>query len=307
MPTARPRSLCLRNLLAPFATALLLAPTATAEVTEYEIVSTLDGPGTAVQRDVTLTCPPGKRLLSGGAGIIAEIGPNQPLLQGSAPVGLPAPDELGWRAIATDDGVGQWSLRVRVICGQVDGWALVTDSTPQSAGTNKFVDTACPFGRVPLGGGARMIGDTGGLRLLWSGLQPVSPELGPSNRWEALARDDDGTGIWQLLIGATCATVSDYTVVTDSTEQLETFRNSAYVECPAGKRVLGGGVHVDGVWDGVRLERSSFEEPNGWAASARDDGDGAWGLTVDAICPEPEGALAALAALAALSRRSTRR
>lgn len=303
MPNPRPRHRSLHLVLAPLVAALLLACPAAAEITEYEVVSTIDGPGTATQRDVTLTCPPGKQLLSGGAHIISEIGPNLPVLQGSAPVQLGEPGGFGWRATANDDGIGSWSLRVQVICGQVDGWTLVSDSSVQSESTNKFVDTACPFGRVPLGGGARMIGDASGLRLLWSGLQPVAPELGPSNRWEALARDDDGAGVWRLLVDAICATVSDYEVVSESTEQREASRQVVVAECPAGKSVLGGGVHIDGVWDGVQLERSAFEPPNRWVATARDDGDGSWSITADVICPEPDGALAAIAVMAALRRR----
>jgi hypothetical protein len=56
--------------------------------------------------------------------------------------------------------------------------------------------------------------------------------------------------------------------------------------CPSGKRLIGGGARLNGVFPTVAIQRSFADNDNTWTAQAREmtPNAGSWSLTAFAIC-----------------------
>ncbi|MFI7355938.1 hypothetical protein ACIBTP_18560 [Streptomyces avidinii] len=58
------------------------------------------------------------------------------------------------------------------------------------------------------------------------------------------------------------------------------------VRCPAGKKVVGGGVNLQGNRPSV-VDSNPFSDGSGWSGSGRQDGFDTIGVSVTAICVNP--------------------
>jgi hypothetical protein len=225
------------------------------------------------------TCPEGTRVVGGGAGQLAPLPRHDPgsLLE-SGPVDAsrsPATTETGdvaraWLAAGTP---GEW--RVFAICSASSD-ATIQATTFSRSPTEPFGSgsATCPAGTRVVGGGVDRITPLAG------GDQDL---LGP-NVITSEPLDQSG-----LTLGTESGTVArswaasvqnpevDYRVValcsagSDATVQSQRFPveicvgcgKSAVVSCPAGKRVLGGGVGVIGAKNFGRLFQSGPVDETG--------------------------------------------
>jgi Ca2+-binding RTX toxin-like protein len=199
--------------------------------------------------DATATCPDGKRVVGGG------VAPTDPSTSGelvvqSGPVGQtgrPATTETGDVARSWLASVfGQGEYRVFAICSATsDATIVASPVTPDPNSSLAAGAATCPSGTRAVGGG---VGATGAIvRTTFNvSLSGPADNTGDTARTESgdVARSwvvavDDRT---PYRVFALCSAGSDATLETKLFLSDVTAETGATVQCPAGKRVLGGGI-----------------------------------------------------------------
>jgi Ca2+-binding RTX toxin-like protein len=204
--------------------------------------------------DATVTCPSGKRVVGGG------VAPTDPKSHGhvqqSSPVdvtGRPETTETGdvarsWLASVENTGLTAAEFRVFAICSATSDATIVAGTVTQdpNAAYSQGVAT-CPVGTRAVGGGMGATGPTLPLFFNASLSGPVD-DTGQM----VLTESGDVARSWVVSVDhrtpyrvfALCSADSDATIETKlfPVEGNLTEPTGATVQCPAGKRVLGGGV-----------------------------------------------------------------
>lgn len=143
----------------------------------------------------------------------------------------------------------------------------------------------CPSGHPhPVGGGVKIEGSDPDLDL------EVHATAPSGNKWRALANNNSGSDA-QMTIYAICA-IGDYTYPHKTVNIASGHTNAAKVSCPVGRKVVGGGVSING---GNHSDEVTSSEPadghdvnhkidDAWFGSAGAGGAAAVTMTVTAVC-----------------------
>jgi hypothetical protein len=182
------------------------------------------------------TCPAGTVLLSGTAQI---NGPSAAyLLQQVVPLGDNAVQVVASRRLG--GSTGAWSLAARATCSRpLPGLVTVQSrSEVDSAGT-KFAQAPCPAGKQALGAGALISGAPTGT----VGIAETAPLGEASIAAAAEVRENSTTSRWSVTTFTRCADPLPGLKTVFTAAPRQSGRNSQVVaQCPAGTKVLGGGV-----------------------------------------------------------------
>ncbi len=290
---------------APAASAAHMAATPGSDATIQATTFTVQ-PGTV--GDAIATCPDGERVVGGG---VAPTDPSSSRSNGwvlqSGPVdetGRPATTETGDVARSWLASVfGQSEARVFAICSANSDATIVTGPVTDDPNSSLALGAAtCPAGTRAVGGG---VGATGAIvRTSFN----VSLS-GPVNDTGDTARTESGdvARSWVVAVDsrtpyrvfALCSAGSDATLETKLFLSDVTEGTRATVQCPEGKRVLGGGIgatttglswtNLSGPLDetGEAATTESGDVARAWSASVSQVGDTRV-FRVSAICASDE-------------------
>jgi hypothetical protein len=162
------------------------------------------------------------------------------------------------------------TLSPALVHAQVSGYQIVSKV---NANTKDFtrLTVACPSGKSLLGGGAEALG---GASILNGGF-PVN-----GTTWAAIGHQP-GVGNLGLSSYGICAQVSGLQIVSKLNVNTKDFTRLT-VDCPAGKKVLGGGAEALG---GASILNGAFPvDSTTWAAVGHQPGVGNLGLSSYVIC-----------------------
>lgn len=237
--------------------------------------------------ELIVACPTGKRAIAGGARIFgSNIGTS---LIASAPEWPTPSAPTSWRGTARGPFNNSWGIRVDAICAtSVPGYQVVRASDNRvSTYISKPAD--CPTGKRAIGGGARVLGNGTSLITSHPAWQP--PVF---TSWLAAAVGPFGES-WGIHVDAICATsVPGYQFV-DGYHHPANGLASGTVNCPTGKRIIGGGAAMAAAADDFVAtslivngpEGPTPSAPTSWHGTARGPSGNSWYLVVAAICGTP--------------------
>lgn len=187
------------------------------------------------------SCPEGLVALGGGAAMEAPDYGYVGLLQSGSIGSVTAP--TGWTAYGYEflPYSEDWPAEADVVCGNLPGYERLIDGTGLDSSSPKAVQVTCPPGKVPIGGGAKIVGAPDSLVLTCN---MVSNFL--RDGWSACAEELFPTDQnWLLLVEVVCADPPPgYTFVSESSSLVQSTGNGASVYCPPGTLVLSGGAWV---------------------------------------------------------------
>ena len=176
------------------------------ELPGHERIVSVGGQSTVAHQSATLACPAGKQTIGGGAGLTGAL-LNQSL-HASGKNGF-----TDWHVRAHDFGAGvsssSWGIDIDAICSENTRFEEIQQVTIADAGSPKQITANCIGDKVPLGGGARILGDTDD-----AALRRSRPEDGPPSDppvgWDAEAQAT--AAIWSLETELVCGAQADPTV-----------------------------------------------------------------------------------------------
>ena len=253
--------------------------------------------------DATATCPDGQRVVGGG---VAPTAPSSARSNGlvlqSGPVGeagRPATTETGdvarsWLASVFEPG--EW--RVFAICSATSDATIVTGPVTKDPNSSLALGAAtCPTGTRAVGGG---VGATGAIVRTSFNVSLSGPVFQDTARTESgrvaqswVVAVDSRT---PYRVFALCSAGSDATLETKLFLSDVTEGTRATVQCPAGKRVLGGGIgattpglswtNLSGPLDETdeAAKTESGDVARSWSASVSEAGTDIRVFRVSAIC-----------------------
>jgi hypothetical protein len=176
--------------------------------------------------DETAGCPTGLSVLAGGH----NISPN---MSGSSVFGS-YPSGATWRARRNNPhGSANMSLTAYVTCGDLGGVEVRTASTTVSPESIGDLSAACPSGKSPVGGGLNMSPNMGSSTLYASYPNGAN--------WRVRVNNPHGSVSMNLTVYAVCASVPEYEIRTGGAGVRFDVIGEAWVSCPGGKDLLGGG------------------------------------------------------------------
>jgi hypothetical protein len=229
-------------------------------------------------KQVTATCPAGKRVLGAGADINSFNG--QVILDDLRPNAA----LTSVTANALEDETGNpinWSLTAYAVCANpIAGLERISETSPLDSASPKVLFPSCPNGKVPTGIGADINTFNGQVML------DVLDTGGAENVILEALEDETGNSInWSVTAYVICAPGSRREFMTSFADSDP---KNVNVTCPhPGQQVTGlGGVTLDGASE-VLLERFRPDPPNNALATAfEDDGGFAfnWRLSANAVC-----------------------
>ena len=206
--------------------------------------------------DATVTCPAGKRVVGGG---FAPVDPkSHGHVQQSGPVdstGTPETTETGdvarsWLVSVLNTSAEAAEFRVFAICSATSDATIVAGTVTKDPNNSYAQGVAtCPAGTRAVGGGMGATGPT--LPLFFNA--GLSAPVNDSGQLESTVSGDVARS-WVVFVDtrtpyrvfALCSAGSDATIATKafSVEDNSQVPVGATVQCPAGKRALGGGIGV---------------------------------------------------------------
>lgn len=172
----------------------------------------------------------------------------------------------------------------------IPGRVRVVATTPNNNTPTKSVNAVCPAGtRVVGGGGWAFDNDANRVRLIR--LQPLSSSTQSSYFVQAEA-EIGFTGNWWLEGYAICATTpAGHQIVQSATASASSTFVTKFVDCPAGKKLLGTGATILSGNREVGLQRTGADFGlTRSLATAREDANGFsgnWTLTAYGVCANP--------------------
>jgi hypothetical protein len=275
------------------ASLLSVSGAAAESLSAYSVVRESTSNSISLFKDLTVACPEGTDVLSGGYRII-----------GLAAAGIrpqanrPTPDGKGWYALVRWSVLSSWSLEVTAVCGLVEDRVQISDTIPAVANTFKQLEVECDGEALALGGGAEVAGSLGTVYMTSWGVQGVAS---PKARTFASTID---SGAWSLTVHLICGNVPNYNVRSDFLQGAASNKNLNAV-CTGDRVPVGGGL-TNGQ---LTLEDAAFTESTlsldglGWLASIRDFGtDEFWTATSTVVCaPEPSASVLASTTIAAVA------
>jgi hypothetical protein len=239
----------------------------------------------SVAKNVTASCPSGKRLVglggetNGGSGqvVIEVMRPDQPL---TAAIVSAREDQNGF--------AGSWTVTAHAICAPGPHGLQRVSAAGQVTAGGPDVVADCPPGKGLLGVGGEASGQSGQVSLETYALPGTGePTSGVARGFE----DQDGYAPnWTLTAYAICANTAVRAEQTTSRDSSNP--HTAGPLCPGAKRETGAGAEITGGLGQVVLEDLAYDLPPPHAvhATAWEDQDGyagLWSLTGYSICASP--------------------
>jgi len=216
----------------------------------YELVSrTIDVPGGDYRRE-TVSCPPGKVALGGGAQVVGAGSSEFPVAIQETTVGTTggAAGVSLWLVSIRNDGPGTRTVGLRVACALPPaGYEVVRLDVPLPAGGYARDGAECPLGKVVLGGGAQVVG--AGSQNFMTTVQESTPgEVGSPARAQWLMSVRNGSATDRNLgIHAVCADpVAGYEIAVTTLDVAVGDYAREGTLCPDGTVLLSGGASVIG-------------------------------------------------------------
>jgi hypothetical protein len=199
-------------------------------------------------RHVTASCPPGQRVLGGGAKVITRTGGST---YGNAQLQALVPGTSTYFAQATEkrNGYsGDWALSAYAVCAPVPASLGVEVVYRTSDDSVEFIppfehvnDVAapCPGGKRIVGTGGILGGPAGGVSF-----QQIRPnQQGAYSFVQGVLEGGLGGTRFTVTAYAVCAyPIQGWHVVIDGTDYDDARLQVARAECPDGEQVIGGGL-----------------------------------------------------------------
>lgn len=191
-------------------------------------------------KSFSANCPPGQRVLGGGASTVGGV---HAVITELQPIHTTGGDSFKVSAAADEFGIpGVWSFQVFAFCAAVPdalGVQIVSHTNAPTSAANDFAATRCPAFELLIGAGGKIANGGGQVDL---GILTSSNGTSPSGS-SALAKEDaDGfAGNYTVTGYSVCARP---TVFTDF-QQVKQFFNAtaasqtATVACPSGLALTG--------------------------------------------------------------------
>jgi len=151
---------------------------------------------------------------------------------------------------------------------------LVSAETAEDSQSQKILEVQCPAGKVPVSGGAVVDGG--------SALLQTMPVGSPPTGWSGVGR---GSGDWKLSVHAWCAQEPPgFEIVAEISPLTQGAEKTIFSQCPAGKRLIGGGGGVFFSADFGALSELRIDGDRMIVSGADLDETGNWFLRSDAVC-----------------------
>ncbi len=228
-----------------------------------------------------LSCPKGKRIISGGAFWHQPGHGPDPQFGVYLRSSTPTTDGKGWYASGLDNAGLQLKLRIVALClakAKVGEYTVRTTDLAAASGESVGNYLSCPSGKRIVGGGAFWHrpgeGPDAQLAVLLKSSTPTTDGKG----WYASGQNAEGETI-QLRIVALClpkAKVGRYYLRTRDLSAVGVAQVSDHLSCPAGKRIVSGGAfwHRTGEGPvpqlrGILSSSVPSNNGNGWYASGQ--------------------------------------
>jgi hypothetical protein len=208
----------------------------------------------------TAFCPPGTKIVGGGAHVSTETGEGQVHLTGYAPhddvptlgdymIAFAEEDETGY--------AGSWSVTAHAMCMSsafLTGWEIVSLTGTGGSGSTQAVAVTCPAGKDAVGIGATVAGNGPGQVFLTG----VFPSVGLRGTNATAAEDQTGyAGGWTVTAYAICLPSSEqlYEVHAATPGFAVAGRGShgMRLACPIGTTIRGVGAQLVGGTGNVNL------------------------------------------------------
>jgi hypothetical protein len=248
----------------------VLAPSALAAPAGYRIVNgpTVNAPPGGFDSGSQLTCPTGTVPLGGG---VAGNAFTDMSLNTSGP--LPN----GWEARVNNPDSPTGFLALDVICAKKPkGYTVAFATADNPPGARSVATATCPANTVVLSGGVLSTSDRVGARVL--GAWPVNSTTFRAAELNATASDE------RLTAEAVCASKpTGYVVARQAFTEAPNTLDIGGASCPAGKSVLGGGIHITGGDTTAFVHSSVNNQKTGWSVNVT-TGSLPLGLAFSAIC-----------------------
>ena len=184
------------------------------EISGYENLSDSEPHTTDAQQVAERDCPEGRKVVVGGGAGFSGADLRQTLT--SSTVFVPFTEfAFDWGVSAKDYGAATssapWGLEIETICSDAVSLEPMMNETAQDASSPKQVPLLCPSGKVPISGGATILGWGSGEPALRASRPidgaPATPPIG----WFAEAEVDTAPN-WSLETTLYCAPIADPTV-----------------------------------------------------------------------------------------------
>jgi len=250
-----------------------IGPTARAAPAPADVRYVSASTKVGAQVDQHAACPAGTEVTGGGVKI-SGAGTSAPIsVESSLPWDGPAPGFAnGWLGVANDDALAQKQMTVVAICAASGSFSYVGEGQDFTGPGQLGLTAQCPAGTSVAGGGVDMQGQGTAFKL-----NSTLPKDGP----DADSKPDDawfGQGINEIpgfkvnmVVHAICAATGVFKVVSNSGPVNPASQGSAFVNCPSGTSVVGGGVSTSGTGnDDVVASSAPIDGPD--ADSKPDDG-----------------------------------
>jgi len=236
-------------------------------------------------KNVTLACPSGKRVLNPGA--FVQVGSfNQVLLDDLRP----SADLTSVTVNAIEDETGtatNWTLSYAAVCATPPPGLQRVAATSTTNSANKSVRVSCPAGKRVLGAGADINSANG--QVILDGLQPNAALTAVTVN--ALEDETGNTGNWSVTAYAVCANAIAGLERVSQTSPVDSSPSKFLAPvCPGGKTVMGYGADINSANGQVMLDVLDVRGGTGGggvSVEAIEDETGNasnWSVTGYAIC-----------------------
>lgn len=260
-------------------------------VREHEWVTGLDVGGPQPVRTLTLDCPPGKFVISGGFTATPDA---RVVVQDSHPTGAQPYTQWFVRAEQLLPEGGDWGIAGHVICGEIPGQEFVQVQTAGGL-EDTSITASCPASKIAVATGFQTDQPPDEIPVVFtSDFEFPLGQTVVASGWEVLQTLAESLD-WDIAAYATCSDVQDWVVVNANLASSSSSPKTVDAICPEGMVAIGGGARPS-IAEPEALKLLSSRPiavngpgPDGWRVSVEERGQNAasWGLTVNAICGWP--------------------
>ncbi len=246
-----------------------LAATAPPGYADVELYQTAAPGGFVVPLQVS--CPTGTVVWGGGAGDLTPI-------IGETLAGSFAYGSTAWFGQYNNSSTLSRTFQADALCAnRPKGYAQKHKTVDNPSGTLTAASVACPAGTVVLGGGAQTTADAPGsfIENTW----PKTKTAFAASNLNLTGNDE------KLTVVAVCAKQpAGYTRATQVVSATGAGGYYTEARCPAGTSIIGGGVHITPIAQGVTIGASTNRGTAAWEGRVIVTSPATLTITTKAIC-----------------------
>lgn len=269
---------------------LIAGDGAAQSLTQRSVVTDATGVGLSFGKTLSVPCPEGTQVLSGGFRLLGDVTAGTRLVYTR-----PSEDGLAWEVQVAQSTPQNFGLEVTAICGVVENRVQVS-ATSSVFSTAKQLSVECASSLQALGGGAGVAGEVGDVRIQSFGVQSIFDE---ASSFASAGSEAE----WTLTVYLICGSVPDYAIGADDLQGSQNPKEPLAV-CSEGRVAVGGGILVGqlSASESAIFQAAPTPDGLGWRSDVEDFGtDAFWTARSIVVCaPEPVGVEPWLATLAAL-------